>query len=637
MSENNFQQIISWRHILVNVFFVRFGFIFGLITLFYFLSPFQTVRFFDKTVLLILGSLATFISGYLSYRSLPPSNILKLYLPRIARHSFVISMLWITLIQTSVLASTSFAVAYLPCVICAFISGCFLLSQNDIPESDRQNTPALGKSWFVLSGLIFIIIRILIVWKYGTPYLDEYLHLAAGKDFLNTGSFGAMYSTEGYTRGFYVTALIGSLLKLTSGNLPLTNIGFLVVSIVNFILFYKVLTASRASRFVTAISLILYTINSYSIFNHVYIRMFAFYELFFLLILLITVKLITAVQEKCRKQVIILTSIIAVINLFLISTKELENYLYIAISILSIGYAYLHTYADTLIQKASGAIKKILAASAIIIATLIIAIKSGLLDLFLHGKIPNGTGSVSSYQNFFLYSIALLSVLAMLGIVTLIIRRGHTRLSVYLFLVFYTLIAIHFTLSQDYQVIRGLLYLMPLFCLIATWSLELVFPRKKLVISLLLIGFLGIGSMKFFAQFPQIKGEINYFDYPQAYRFLNGCQQKYALIHSPFISDFYHVKLDGIFYIDQISLEENIMYRNVDGKYQLVYNDTPVVSSVDEFNRIISEQGACIITATDFRHSRLYIPEGLFKEMQQKTDPVFFEGLTVYKTRGTIN
>src|SRR5207253_1320730 len=80
-------------------------------------------------------------------------------------------------------------------------------------------------------------------------------------------------------------------------------------------------------------AILAYSLNPYIIFNHTYIRMFVFYELFLLITLLLSIKVIQDLTSGSEKYGRIYT--LVALNVFFIATKELENYIFVAISLLT--------------------------------------------------------------------------------------------------------------------------------------------------------------------------------------------------------------------------------------------------------------------------------------------------------------
>jgi hypothetical protein len=481
---------------------------------------------------------------------------------------------------------------------------------------------------FVVLIAIFIIIKIGMSLIYTGSYLDEYLHIFSGIQFFKTGHFTGIYG-DSYTRGAYVSFFAGLFVSLFGKTIFVVKMIPAIVGIVNFFLLYSVAKLIiKRSNYVLFLMLI-YTLSPLVIFSHFYIRMFVFYEFFGLIIIYLLIKFKKYFEENKSKKFILTISCLSLLVLLFFISSEIETIIFLPVIAITISYIFCFELKNSKKSGWIGVVKRIPIFYKILILILIlilgyIVFNAGeLLHLFFKGGVTHGAGSVLKYYSFFMRDKIILTVLFILGGVSSFFSKekfiGFMPLMLFL---------IHMTISPQYRVIRGILYFIPIFLLFIIYILSrLNFPDtiKKMIPIFIIFLVVFNNPVVINGGGPSISGEVAYIEFGESYNYVNeNCvnSTNYGLIHSPYISSFYDMNFDYIFYIreDLISLDKMYYSRN-DKDYFLIYDDTPVIIDSKKFQKILNDNNSiCLVIASDMRHNRQYIEEATFNNLDRFLD-----------------
>jgi hypothetical protein len=480
--------------------------------------------------------------------------------------------------------------------------------------------------WKISVPLILIISSFLLI-RFGMPlifngsYLDEYFHIFSGIDFFKTGNFSEIYLGELYLRGFYISFLEGLFLLIFPIKIYFAKLLPVFFGIINFILYYKILRKIILKKDNLLFSLIFFTIFPLIIFNHFYIRMFIFYEFALLLISWIILRLEIDGKKGNLFQIIVLLCI----NIFFIFAGELEGYPFLLFTFVFLLYL---TSKKLVIEKKFILLVLISLVSLAILIFLLT--NTDLLSQYLSQAITYGAGQENNYFNFFFIQNSIITLLFFLSIFIGIINskfKGFFLSALILFL-------FHFFISDSLKVIRGILYFIPLFILVATLSLDYFKKNKKYFLVLLILICVFFNFIIYFTPTPNIPNEINYMDFNEAYSFASSnCvgKESYGLIHDPYISLFYEFNYTKLFYINP-SLSENLKYYGKNGTNYLVYGDILVDTNSKNFEDILNNgEDFCMIISPEMRHSRRYITESNFNQLKNEgLEKKSFYGIDIF-------
>jgi hypothetical protein len=452
---------------------------------------------------------------------------------------------------------------------------------------------------FVVIVTLFVAIKIGMPLIYGGTFIDEYFHIFSGIELFKTGHFAEIYSGGNYLRGPYVSFFVGLLTFLFGTTIFVAKMVPAILGIINFFLLYIL-----ARKIITRKKYILMLMLTYSLFltttiNHFYIRMYVFYETFLLLIVLWFLYLNKLIINKKWRRVTLNIIIIIIINLiFRIITNGPDANLINLISLLfflSIIFSFLRSFLFN---------KKILyALFGIMFSFMILTIlgiypiqhiASYLLDIInSEGKYLGGAGYFQYFFktfNLFFSAFFLLS----LGVV----KNKKIKFIIY---PMGALFLIHLFSPLSLQVIRGILYFIPIFLLIGFFGIERFGRDKILKLSIAIIIFLTIWNSYppgFFETPYLIKNELNYVNNDIFKEIPNYCENSILITSSrPGIFLIYSLKPDYYLntkYGDESwvlgDLESTFAYSNKSsGKFIDSYSDTEIIKSSEEFDQILNK------------------------------------------------
>jgi hypothetical protein len=178
--------------------------------------------------------------------------------------------------------------------------------------------------------------------------------------------------------------------------------------------------------------------------------------------------------------------------------------------------------------------------------------------------------------------------------------------------------------------IRTLFYFFGFFLIVSIYGVQNFKLNKLARISFFIILFFSVFTIypNNFFRGPFVPGEINYFDYKNAYGFaLINCNNLYSAIHSPYVSDFYGIQPKLIFFIRQPE-DDNRYYIDEDKIIRLVYNNIETTRE-SAVNFLDNQEDFCLITKDDYRHNRMYLSLSDFQELSKYSHKEF-SGLIIY-------
>jgi hypothetical protein len=369
------------------------------------------------------------------------------------------------------------------------------------------------EGWWYSGGVIgifilFITIKIIMFLVFKGSFNDEYYHIFSGIDLFNKGHFAEIYFGEHYSRGFYISFLVGLFFKLFGQSLLVAKIVPATIGLVNFFLIYFISKKILIRKRTIILFLLTYALFFTTTFNHFYIRMYVIYELFMLL-LIFWFLFINSLKMKGNlftfKLNIFLLIVLNILFRFFIGGAESN-----IINVLTFFFFFFksnHHFFKLLKNKKYLFIIIVGFVPLFLIIFFqkenIYLLISNLLNPF--GKYLTNIGYVSYFFenfNFFLSFFFIFSVL--------FVRDNSKKIIIYSVA---GLFCIHFISSPTIQLIRGIMYFMPIFLMVSFFSIEKIRSKKIyfLVIFLLILSIVNGYPPNFF-QHPYLEKEINYVD-----------------------------------------------------------------------------------------------------------------------------
>jgi len=468
----------------------------------------------------------------------------------------------------------------------------------------------------VLITLIFIAIKIGMPIVYTGSYIDEYNHVFSGIDFFESGNFFEKYEGEVYFKGAYVSILVGLLMFVFGKKIFIAKMLPVIIGIFNFYLLYQIGRKIFKNKLFILGFLIIYTISPFIIFSHFYIRFYVFYELAFLLLFFTFLNLRDNIKKN--KVNIFLKNLFAifVINLIIFfgSEKDIHRYIILFATLFLLTFLFLWEIKllkskNILLNKISGIDIKIKIFILLIISLFswyafnINALVLGLLS----DNNYHGSKTVSTYFKLFFHDYLILTIFFIFSLGLMFFKKINIYLKLLIFLTI-SLFAAHLISKPEQQLIRGIIYLLPTFYLFSVLTFSMfnkIFNKKVLfVVFFLMIVSILKSYPENFTKGPYIKGEVNYVEYKKVANFLEKeCKNKniIALIHDPYILDFYNIAVDYTSYINKDLLLLDKRYRqDAKGNYKTTYKNIPTITAKQ--NLLESFNNGCIIITEDSQH-----------------------------------
>ena len=447
------------------------------------------------------------------------------------------------------------------------------LSHNSVSKEQA------GLLFIVFVSLVFILIRLLMPIKFDGSYIDEYWHITSGISLIETGDYAYLYNHgRGYDRGTLMSLWVGLWVTLFGKSILVAKLAPVSIAIINYVLFLYLTTRLVAKRRFQILLLALYTLSPWVIFNHFYIRFYITNELFLLILLVLGYQLYEALRDNNWKRVLQFLSMVILLDILsMVAIRDQSEYMLMLASGVMLAGLFIYEFNPDVKHEnrlTSVVFRNVLLSNEVYRAFIVLVVTiigsivldvSSKLDFLLHGSI--GYSSISSYKyDWFFWEInSLITVFFVFGVITFWWKSsGYERI---ILPVAGTLFLVHYVSSEDLQIVRGILYFMPLYYLAAVLGLSKLFslvkssePVQWLSYTVIACAFLLLSVTNVSRGFywgPKVTSEISYNEYARVYDAVNNnCQGKLiveATPLSPFIAEFYGVDVDYA-----LSTEDNL-------------------------------------------------------------------------------
>lgn len=427
--------------------------------------------------------------------------------------------------------------------------------------------------WFSIGLLVCVMGGVII--RYSGSYIDEYWHIIAGGELLESGQLAEIYQGEQYTRGRYVSFLAAGGQALFQESLIWMRIFPLVIMGITGVFLYKIGTYLNFSYWMMSLWLLVWALSPWLLFNHIYFRVYGWFELIFMAGLWVVLHL-WEVSEKHWVWWVGGTVILG--GLFYALSDDIGS----SLPLLGIGIGILITWIGRerlYLQRRW----RILIAGVCGGLVFLIPDVQNLIDEFFTRDFIFATDE--NYGDFFFQKNTLISFLAFLGSGMCLIYGNYQRRT--LVIIGGVLVILHSLSSSDLQLIRVILYLLPLYYLLALvpiqWARDL--PYGKLWSGagmVVLLGGLAMSYPSFYLiDGPHIPGEIHYIDYARAYQVMrNECQGHtlYETSPTPFISHTFGVDTQPVIDVTHTLQSEDQFFQDQEGTYRVVSTGEKIIT-----------------------------------------------------------
>ena len=471
----------------------------------------------------------------------------------------------------------------------------------------------------ILVSFVFVISRMAMPIKFDGSYIDEYWHITSGISLFESANYSYFYNDGRlYTRGSLMSLWVGLWMAVFGKSILVAKLAPISVGIINYCLFLYLSIKLVDKRRFQILLLLLYTLSPWILFNHFYIRFYVVNELFLLVLLVFGYQLYNANRDGKWKSVSLFLSLVIFLNIFnLITTDDQSMYMLFFASAVMLACLFIYEFNTEpktnheLFRAISGNIwlsnKIYRAAVVLVVATLgfIVLDAGSKIDFLLNGTI--GYSSLPGYKyTWFLWEKnGVITVFFVLAVAIFWWKSsGFERI---ILPVAGLLFLIHIAASEDLQIVRGILYFMPLYYLTAVIGVSKVFGILKpgpsewlwyvVISSIFLVATVTNVSRDFYWG-PGIKYEINYIEYARLYDAVtNNCQGKLiveAAPSSPFIAKFYGVKVDYVLSAAGNAGKDDQYLIDADtGKFKTVWGEVPVITDLNDL--FVSGRDMCLI------------------------------------------
>lgn len=457
--------------------------------------------------------------------------------------------------------------------------------------------------YFYVLTFCFIFIKIIMPLIYPGNYMDESYQILSGVEVFENGNFPELYVNEPYTRGSYISALVGFAMFIFGKSIFVAKLVPAIFGIINYFLLFYLCQKLQINKQYTLLTLICFTFIPWFIFNHFYIRMYVFYEF---LILFLTILFILLIQNITNFKKLLTISII--IFATLISSLLFSNdfgiymvFVYVSIYFL---YIYIFEFKNIPISNRYFILfnKKPLWKTMFLVVsvTLGFCLINGFLILFriIYGDLEYTSSNDLKFNYLFFETNLVFTQLLIMSLAIVFVKKVNIYIKLVIVSTF-VILFIHFIFPSDFQLLRTVIYILPLYYLVAVIVLSNLLPKfnspsAKYILILFFLFSIVANYPKGFLLRPYIPSEVGYIDnriYKDASRI---CSDSVNITAGyPGMVIFHGLKPDYFLNIE-ILKSPNTYLTDDYIKYTEVYTKIPVVTTYEEFVYIVkSNQKVC--------------------------------------------
>jgi len=466
----------------------------------------------------------------------------------------------------------------------------------------------------ILVSVVFVTSRLAMPIIFNGSYIDEYWHITSGTSLFESANYAYFYNSGGpYNRGLLMSLWVGLWMALFGKSLLVAKLAPISIAIINyFLLLYLSIKLVPKRRF-QILLLLLYTLSPWCIFSHFYIRMYIVYEMFLLILLVLGYKMYKAMKNVNWNSAILFLFLITVLNILnLITSNDSGEYLLFFASAVMLASLFIYEFnvapgvSRGFFKTSAGSIifsTKTSRAVVVLIISLLafIALDAvNMIKFLLSAQLEYTSSPEYKYTWFFWKKNAVVTVFFVLAVATFWLRgNGYEKI---ILPVAGALFFIHIMSSPDLQIIRGVIYFMPLYYLSAVIGVSKVrYPSEWIwyvVISSMLLIATVTNVPRNFYWAPGITTEIHYIEYADLYESVTkNCSGNLiveAAPSSPFIARFYGVNIDYV--LSTATNAEKYDLYSVDTStagFKTTWGEVPVLTNLDDLKLL--DRDICLI------------------------------------------
>ena len=527
--------------------------------------------------------------------TLPPQHLASIVAYEIARASFVCGLFFLALLQF-LPGLLPYATVYIVTLMGAALFLYRAYIHRPVPRPPTLSVHAL----LTIVGALFlfyIVLTVGIALHYHGSYIDEYLNVISGLHFFSTGRFAQFTPGVAYYRGALISLLVGLEQIVFGPSLTGAKSIPAIIGLINFVLLF--LIARRTLRRETIpLLLVGYALSPLVLVNHFYIRFFVLYEC----VLLVLTYLFLRIQRTIPFRRLLLIG--ACIGAAVIGTLDLGVYFAIFPAVATVGLLFLFE------PEALGLRLHYLVRIGTVLLLLLVG--SIVFDLPLRvwmvffDTLASPPKFGFNYVWYFLEVGLPVTLFFFFGIALLVRekRERSERIALYYFVSVLVLFLLHLISSKNIQVIRAVLYFLPLYYLVAYKGLEYFKPSALYPIFALLM-FISIfsGYSPSLIASPHIPYEVNYIDDTAFAQAKSLCSQRLVITSGrPEILQYWGIHVDAFYFPRYHSPDPANDIPDFDrmlvadgGSLRYSLTGTPVLTTLPELEDFTAKKSYCFL------------------------------------------
>ncbi|MFA5927636.1 MAG: hypothetical protein WCT32_03610 [Patescibacteria group bacterium] len=489
---------------------------------------------------------------------------------------------------------------------------------------------------FLMIALLFVVFlayRIYVIFRFPMNFPDEFTHAIVGLELFKTEHFPILYNSgKPYMRGSYVSALAGLFLTLIGKHIWVIKVVPLLIGAIDFWLVKSISKRVISNKNFIYVVLLLFIINPWIALNHFYLRLYVFYELFLLLTVFLLIKMLELFNwaRYWKAAALFLIFLLAIYINYFWSFDEGKQ-----LNLLSAGVGFVFILLSQRKMRLNprnlvfrkireiimvGPVYKLLFVVTILMYLFFrydfLAKVNFLLTTQLIGSFYR-----QSYLELFYNNQLILSLLFVISLTMLyLIYDGAKRLVIVIAI---ALIAIHFLSGPGLQIIRGLLYFIPLFIIISVMALDYIasvysFNSRPIFHRLVFVLVVAVAIFSTVKTYPEdfsskgfsLSGDLWPNNYQEVYRQLELQYPDHKIIQVGYNTpafEFFGRKIEYEVDLTHQLVDHFAMCKDGDKTFECYFN-IPVITQTEDAVRIMGNDKYCLIT-NDYRNRDLLTPE----------------------------
>jgi len=480
----------------------------------------------------------------------------------------------------------------------------------------------------IIIFLVFVGIRLRYIFLFPDVLHDSWYQVAAAVDFFKTGHFHEIanyFPNNYYLRGAPISFIVALFWQIFGKSLYVAQMVPTFIGALSFIFVYKISRRLIYNKHFFYIIALIFTFLPWCIYNHIYIRMYVGYELYFLVLIFIFIKISESLKKENWKTFYISTIFLIILNyLNYFWSYDSGKSLVLFATGMGLGYIFLFQINKIPITFKLKKFVKLKMSYKILI--LIFAIVLGWFLFDVNSKIYwllNFQSNTASYNikhwEFFFDINGIFMIFYLIALFSLFYTKKHWKMLVGV--LSGSLLLIHFISNPELQMIRGIMYHLPIFIIISILGFSyfcfIFFRENKLrrilfsSIFLVLFALTVINNYpEDFTKVPQIPGETGYMEQIPIFKYIKQKKKDHVVIYvstemNPLV--YYNLSIDYQLDLEKyLSSSQNYFFE--ENVMKNIATNVPVIRDRKTLNNLINNKKLCIIIP-EFATGRLITTE----------------------------